>query len=170
MKLRTKKIIKRTVLIVAGAGVITFMAIILRDKSLRKYQSKYYTLADMFRSDKATQLKIKNSTENEDYLLNIKALFKSVLDPACDLYGTRIEINSGFRVKELNDAIEGSSKTSQHMTGEAADLDTGSYEGNKKLFELIRKNLPYDQLINESNYSWVHVSHKRNGINRHQIL
>lgn len=170
MNLRTKKIIKRTVLVVAGAGVITFTAIMLRDKSLKKYKSKYYTLADMLKSATATKLGIKNSTENEDYILNIKSLFKNVLDSACDLYGTRIEINSGFRVKELNNAMDGSSRTSQHMTGEAADLDTGSNEGNRVLFELIRKNLPFDQLINENNYSWVHVSYKRNGINRYQVL
>ena len=39
----------------------------------------------------------------------------------------------------------------QHMVGEAADIDTGDRQQNKLLFEYIRKNLPYDQLIDESN-------------------
>ena len=54
--------------------------------------------------------------------------------------------------------------------GEAADITAGSREENKKLFELIRDNLPFDQLIDESNYSWVHVSYVSSSRNRKQIL
>ncbi len=57
-----------------------------------------------------------------------------------------------------------------HMVGEAADIDTGDRQQNKLLFEYIRKNLPYDQLIDESNFAWVHVSYRADGNNRMQIL
>ena len=56
------------------------------------------------------------------------------------------------------------------MRGEAADITAGSKTENKKLFELIRDNLPFDQLIDESNYSWVHVSYVSTSKNRKQIL
>lgn len=58
------------------------------------------------------------------------------------------------------------------MTGEAADIEgfDRSVKENKKLFELIKNSgLPFDQLINESNYSWVHVSYSKKK-NRRQIL
>ena len=64
----------------------------------------------------------------------------------------------------------GGAKTSQHMRGEAADITAGSKTENKKLFELIRDNLPFDQLIDESNYSWMHVSYVSTSKNRKQIL
>ncbi|MDU4381526.1 MAG: peptidase M15, partial [Phocaeicola vulgatus] len=53
---------------------------------------------------------------------------------------------------------------------EAADIDTGDRQQNKLLFEYIRKNLPYDQLIDESNFAWVHVSYRADGNNRMQVL
>ena len=73
------------------------------------------------------------------------------------------------RVRNLMRPFKGS-KTSQHMKGEAADIDTGDRQQNKLLFEYIRKNLPYDQLIDESNFAWVHVSYRVDGNNRMQVL
>lgn len=63
----------------------------------------------------------------------------------------------------------GGASTSQHMKGEAADICAGTKEDNRKMFEIIRKELSFDQLINENNYSWVHVSY-REGANRKQLL
>ena len=85
------------------------------------------------------------------------------------MYGKAITVNSGYRCSKLNAAV-GGAKTSQHMRGEAADITAGSKTENKKLFELIRDNLPFDQLIDESNYSWVHVSYVSTSKNRKQIL
>ena len=56
------------------------------------------------------------------------------------------------------------------MSGQAADIDTGDRQQNKLLFERIRKNLPFDQLIDESNFGWVHVSYRADGRNRNQLL
>lgn len=95
----------------------------------------------------------------------LKLLVEKVLQPARTLYGKSITVNSGFRSQAVNHAA-GGVMSSQHLKGEAADLDC---EDNKKLFELIRDNFTFDQLINEKNYSWVHVSYKKNG-NRKQVL
>jgi hypothetical protein len=55
------------------------------------------------------------------------------------------------------------------MLGEAADITVGSKEENEKLFDYIKDNLEFDQLINESDFSWVHVSY-REGRLRKQVL
>jgi hypothetical protein len=83
-------------------------------------------------------------------------------------YGKPIIVNSGYRCEALNKAI-GGAKSSQHMLGEAADITVGSKEENEKLFDYIKDNLEFDQLINESNFSWVHVSY-REGRLRKQVL
>jgi len=80
-------------------------------------------------------------------------------------------VNSFFRSPELNTRI-GGSKTSQHCKGEAIDIDTSN--DNKKLYDYIRDNLEYDQLIwefgNESNPDWIHVSFSKNGNRKRQLL
>ena len=79
-------------------------------------------------------------------------------------------MTSGYRCGRLNKAVGGAAK-SQHMYGQAADIRTVSDKpsDNKKLFDLIRElKLPYDQLIDEYNYNWVHVSYSSR--NRRQIL
>lgn len=78
-------------------------------------------------------------------------------------------MNSGYRCPQLNRMV-GGKPTSQHLKGEAADITAGSKEENRKLFAYIRANLTFDQLIDEKNFSWVHVSFKRNGENRKQII
>jgi hypothetical protein len=83
-------------------------------------------------------------------------------------YGKPLKVNSFFRSKEVNKAVGGAS-TSQHLFGEAIDLTTGNKEDNKKLFEWAKKNLTYDQIINEYDYSWIHISY-RSGKNRMQVL
>jgi hypothetical protein len=83
-------------------------------------------------------------------------------------YSKPIIVNSGYRCEALNKAI-GGAKSSQHMLGEAADITVGSKEENEKLFDYIKDNLEFDQLINESDFSWVHVSY-REGRLRKQVL
>lgn len=104
-----------------------------------------------------------------DQLLNLEALCSNVLDPSRIYMKCRISVNSGFRSIEYNCLI-GGAKNSQHCLGEAADVDAGSTELNKKLVEYIRKNLIFDQLILEKGGLWVHISYKRNGKNRKQYL
>lgn len=117
---------------------------------------KYFTIAELCRSTKADEYGINNRCMTE-HVKKLTALVDNVLDPLREWYGKPITVNSGYRCPELNKVVKGS-KTSQHMKGEAADITTGSKEENKKLFDYIRENLPFDQLIDESNFSWVHVS------------
>lgn len=135
----------------------------------KTYKSPYYSIADMFRSAKAKANGIDNTTTDETILANLLSLLENVVDPVREEYGARIIITSGYRCPKVN-ALVGGATNSQHTKGEAADLDTGTKAGNVALFNVIRQLGKYDQLINENDYSWIHVSWKRNGANRRQIL
>lgn len=128
---------------------------------------KYFTIRELTKSDTALKLGIPNNP-NETQEKNMVELIEGLLDPVRIAYGKPIYINSGFRSEALNKAVNGS-KTSQHMKGQAADIDTrkGKKE-NKKLFELIRDNFTFDQLIDEKDLSWIHVSFVQS--NRKQVL
>ena len=130
---------------------------------------KYFTISELLHSDTAVARKLWNGAnrEQED---NLIALVDAVLDPLRLFYGKPIHVSSGFRSPAVNRAVGGVSN-SQHLRGEAADIDTGSRLENQHLARLIvQHQLPFDQLIDEANYAWIHVSHKRNGPNRGQIL
>lgn len=173
MQEKTKKILKRSAFatIAAGALVVVFLTFKqnVKTEDAENYKSPYFDVSDMFRSNTASQNSIDNTTTDENILLNINALFFKVLDPLRRLYGKNFSITSGYRSTKVNELV-GGSYSSQHRKGEAADITTGTKDGNKKLFDLIRNNLPFDQLINENNYQWVHVSYKRVGYNRGQVL
>jgi zinc D-Ala-D-Ala carboxypeptidase len=132
--------------------------------------SKNFTLGEMIQSQTAIRKGIDN-TPNGDQILNLIDLCENVLQPLRDHIGA-IYISSGFRSQKLNVAIGGST-TSQHcaLNGAAADIDMG--EKNREIFEYIKNELPFDQLIwefgNDECPSWVHVSYKE-GKNRKQIL
>lgn len=119
---------------------------------------KYFTIKELCKSSTATLKKINNSP-NSEIIKNLELLVKNILDPLRENYGKPITVNSGYRCLELNQAV-GGSKTSQHMLGLAADITVGSPKLNKQLFDLIiHLKLPFDQLIDEKNYRWIHVSY-----------
>ncbi len=128
---------------------------------------KYFTIEEMIKSSTATAKRIDN-TPNQTVIDSLTKLIEAVLDPLREWYGKPIKVNSGYRCEALNKAI-GGAKSSQHMLGEAADITVGSKEENEKLFDYIKDNLEFDQLINESDFSWVHVSY-REGRLRKQVL
>ena len=123
---------------------------------------KYFTLEELTSTD--TGLPNNPSPSQKSNLL---ALTDNVLDPVRMRFGRPIRVNSGFRSQAVNDHkdVKGS-KTSQHLKGEAADI---TCEDNRKLFALIRDNFTFDQLINEYNFRWIHVSFSQLH-NRNQIL
>lgn len=99
----------------------------------------------------------------------IEALVHNVLDPAREKLGAKVIVSSGYRCPHHNDfECPGASKTSQHKRSEAADLQTGSLAGNRRLAKIIVENGRFDQLIIYPTF--VHVSWKRQGGNRKQIL
>lgn len=128
---------------------------------------KYFSIKEMTKSNTATAKGIDN-TPDQTITDNLTKLIEAVLDPLREWYGKPIIVNSGYRCEALNKAI-GGAKSSQHMLGEAADITVGSKEENEKLFDYIKDNLEFDQLINESDFSWVHVSY-REGRLRKQVL
>lgn len=134
--------------------------------------SENFTLNEFLRSSTATARGIKNEP-TQKVIDNLTALCKYVLQPLRNHYGKALTISSGYRCKALNTAV-GGSKTSQHMTGEAADIHLPNMEDGRKLFEFIRLCLPFDQLIWEHDKRgvyWIHVSFKANmKNNRHQVI
>lgn len=128
---------------------------------------KYFTIKELCRSLTAIQKGIDN-TPNSEVVNNLKQLIRYILDPLRERYGKPINVNSGYRCKKLNYAVKGS-KTSYHVKGLAADITAGSKKENKILFDLIiEMDLPFDQVIDEKNFSWIHVSFSKNP--RKQIL
>jgi zinc D-Ala-D-Ala carboxypeptidase len=98
----------------------------------------------------------------------IISLVNNVLQPARNLYGKPMRINSGFRSPAVNQKI-GGVLGSQHCKGEAADI---SCDDNKALFDIIRKIGDFDQLIwefgNNNQPEWIHVSY--NSHNRRNVM
>jgi hypothetical protein len=130
--------------------------------------AKYFTLNELIRSETALARGIDNTPPCEAAAC-LETLARLLLDPARELWGAPLAVNSGFRCPALNKAV-GGTPTSGHLRGEAADITTGSREGNRRLFEMIAASgLEFDQLIDERNYRWLHLSY-REGANRHQIL
>lgn len=125
---------------------------------------KYFTIEELCRSSVADSKKIDN-TPTKDIENKLIELVDNVLDKLRQWYGKPITVNSGYRCRILNEAV-GGSKTSQHMLGEAADITAGSKLENEKLFNYIRDNLEYDQLIDESDFTWIHVSYRKDRLRK----
>ena len=131
-------------------------------------------MAEVTRSETAKRRKIDNAPTDE-HIENLRILAANIFQPMRDHFGKAIYISSGYRSEALNKAIKGS-KTSQHCKGEALDIDNDNANNgvtNRDIYEFIRDNLKFDQLINEfpvkGNPSWVHVSYSKTQ-QRNQIL
>jgi hypothetical protein len=130
---------------------------------------KYFTIEEMTKSATAKKKGI-NNTPNANEKAALVALVENILDPLREAYGKPIIVTSGFRCEKLNKAV-GGAKSSQHRLGQAADIRSkvDTPEENKKLWDLIIKlKLPFDQMINEYGFDWVHVSYGPR--NRRQLL
>jgi hypothetical protein len=131
--------------------------------------SEHLDLSEIIRSDSAKRNGISNMPTPE-HIENFKILATKVFEPIREHFGVPIHISSGYRSVELNRLIKGSS-SSEHCKGQAIDIDMdGTTITNKQVFDYIKDNLTFDQLINEFNYAWVHVSYKANGKQRGEIL
>lgn len=121
----------------------------------------------------ATRLGIDNKP-NEKQLQNMVTVAEEIFEPLRTWVGGPIKINSFFRSPELNKAIGGSSK-SQHCHGQAMDIDdTFGRATNAEMFDFIKENLDFDQMIwefgNNENPNWVHVSYVSPAENRKRCL
>lgn len=135
--------------------------------------SKNLTLSEVLISQTAKRLGLSNEPKQQ-HLESLKDVSSCIFQPLRDHFKVPIHVSSGYRSLELNSAI-GGSKSSQHMKGEALDLDADYYKGitNSQIFYFIKNNLVFDQLIwefgNSENPSWVHVSFSR-GNNRNKVM
>jgi hypothetical protein len=137
--------------------------------------SEHLDLSEVIRSESAKRNGISNMP-TEQHIANFKLLAEKIFEPIRNYFRCPIHISSGYRSIELNRAIKGS-LTSQHCTGEAIDIDMdGTPNGvtNKMIFNYIKDNLEFDQLIWEfgtsENPDWVHVSYESTGKQRKQVL
>jgi len=137
---------------------------------------KYLTLEECCKSATALRLGIDNKP-NQQQIIALNTLTVNIYDKCCEKFLVKIPVVSGFRSKALNDAISGSSQSSQHMRGEAFDLDLdGTFNGvnNAQLFEYIHSHLSFDQLIwefgTEKSPAWIHVSYDVSGKNRKNVF
>ena len=131
---------------------------------------KYFTIQELTASPTARRKGIDN-TPDEKAKAALEKLVEHVLDPLRAAWGKPIVVTSGYRSPRLNRAVGGAAR-SQHCKGEAADIRTLSDRRweNRQLFELIQKlKLPYDQLIDEYDFDWIHVSYVE-GRGRHEVL
>ena len=137
--------------------------------------SEHLDLSEVIRSESAKRAGI-NNMPTEEHIRNLKLLAENIFEPIRANFRIPIRISSGYRSKSLNSYIAGS-MTSQHCKGEAIDIDMdGNPHGitNAQVFEYIKNNLPFDQLIwefgNDNNPDWVHISYVSESENRKRVL
>ena len=132
------------------------------------YISKHISYHEATYSNTAVRRNIDNTPGVEE-LHNMKTLANRIFEPLRSHFNEPIRINSFFRSVTLNNRI-GGAKSSQHVKGEAIDISGTNGVTNKQLFDWIRENLEYDQLIAEFGYKWIHVSYTTSKPNRKQVL
>lgn len=137
--------------------------------------SKNLTLFEMIKSEMAKRKGVSNQPTPE-HIENMKVLAEKIFQPIREHFDVPIYITSGYRSAALNKKI-GGAKNSQHLTGEAMDIDMDGHDSgvtNVQIFKYIRENLSFDQLIweygNSTTPDWVHVSYSTSGTNRRQVL
>ena len=135
--------------------------------------SKHISYREGVLSNTATRLNIDNIPDNYQ-LANMEAVALNIFEPLRDWVRGPVKINSFFRSVDLNTAIGGSSR-SQHCEGRAIDIDdTFGYKTNAEMYNYIKENLNFDQLIwefgNDTNPDWVHISYVSEDQNRKRCL
>lgn len=135
--------------------------------------TKNFSYDELIASATAKRLGLDN-TPSEEEKEKLRQLAEDILQPIRDAWKSPIIVNSAYRSEQVNKAV-GGVKNSQHRLGEAADITIGGKERNRKLFNFIYKlinqgKIKVGQLIDEYNYSWIHVSLPRKNKVNNQIL
>lgn len=111
------------------------------------------------------------ASKGQEVIENLRGLCNKVLEPLRQRVG-RVIVVGGYRCEAVNRAVMGA-EHSQHLRGEAADIHVTGLEMCRK-YAAILSQTDFDQMILEPQESikkrWIHISYKRNGKNRHQIL
>ena len=132
--------------------------------------SKNFTLSEITKSNTAKRLGIDNAP-NQEHLNNMQILVRDLIQPMRNALGP-IRISSGYRSPVLNRAIGGSTK-SQHCKGQALDLQFWSKGEmcNKKIYDwVLKEGIEFDQMINEFDFAWIHISLRPDNANRKVVL
>lgn len=136
-----------------------------------KMLSANLSLSEAITSQTAIRKKIDN-TPNAFVIENLKRIAVNVFQKVREYFEKPIRVSSGYRSFALNKAV-GGSKSSQHVTGEALDIQGTNGVTNAEIFYYIKDNLQFDQLIweygNDDEPAWVHVSYREMG-NRKQVF
>lgn len=124
---------------------------------------RYFTIDELCHSDTAIALGIDN-TPNSEIKEHLIQLIEELLDPLREAWGSGIKVTSGYRCARLNRALKGSSPTSAHLIGYAADLvpSNGDISGFKRFAVkwLKENNIKFDQCLCETNgkgKQWLHL-------------
>jgi zinc D-Ala-D-Ala carboxypeptidase len=136
--------------------------------------SHHISYAEGVKSAEAIRLGLNNEPSAEQ-LAAMRLVATTCFEPLRKHHGKPIGISSFFRSAHVNKAI-GGSRTSQHMAGEAIDIDADTFNNgitNADIFHWLRANVPFDQLIwefgTDAQPAWVHISYRALN-NRGQVL
>ena len=134
--------------------------------------SKHVSYKEGVRSRTADRRGLDN-TPDESQLKCMKEIAEAVFEPLREWVGGPIKINSFFRGEPVNTAIGGSTR-SQHMKGQAIDIDdTFGHKTNAEMYHYIKDNLDFDQMIwefgDDKNPNWVHISYVTHRPNRKKL-
>lgn len=135
--------------------------------------SKHISYKEAVYSATAKRLHLDN-TPDDNILCEMEKVANYIFEPLRLYVGGAIKINSFYRSVEVNKAVGGSSR-SQHCKGQAIDIDdVYGHKTNAEMFEYIRENLDFDQMIWEfgdtNNPAWLHISYVSKKENRNRIL
>jgi len=114
-----------------------------------------------------------DNTPDDKQLKRMEEVAENLFEPLREWVGGPIKINSFFRGEPVNTAIGGSRK-SQHMKGQAIDIDdTFGHKTNAEMYHYVKDNLDFDQLIwefgTDKNPNWLHISWVSHRPNRKKL-
>ena len=134
--------------------------------------SEHISFKEATNSNTGNKLEITNKP-TDDIIKNMELIAEQVFEKLRKWVKAPIRVNSFYRCEKLNTALRGSLNSS-HITGNAIDISSLGKKNNGQMFEYIKENLDFDQLIwefgDDKNPNWIHVSYKNKKDNRKQAL
>lgn len=130
--------------------------------------SSFFLLSEFLQSASAVRAAIDNAP-TPAVVANLQALVIDLLHPIRLMFGP-VVITSGYRSPVLNRATSGSSPTSAHPEGNAADFHCVRHSNRQVFDAIVASHLEFDQLIFEG--TWLHIGRRKAGITkpRREIL